>query len=296
MFKNLTLYRVPADWECSLEQIEQALQGAVFAPCAPSQEQAMGWVPPRAQDNAALVESIAGQWIMQLRIETKAVPGDAIRKKADEAAAKIESETGRKPGRKEMRDLKEEAKQALLPTAFAKSVNVLVWLDMQNRTLAVDASTQARVDAVITNLVAALPTLAPALINTNSSPQSAMTAWLSAGEADGGFQIERACELKASDEQRTAIKYNRASLVNDELKAQIQQGMLPVSLALNWQGRLGFSLTEGMQIKKLAFLDAVFEGQRDAQADEFDTDVALATGELSNMVPELLKVLGGELV
>jgi len=35
---------------------------------------------------------------------------------------------------------------------------------------------------------------------------------------------------------------------------------LPTRLALTWDSRLSFVLTEGMQLKKLSFLDVVFEG------------------------------------
>ncbi len=62
---------------------------------------------------------------------------------------------------------------------------------------------------------------------------------------------------------------------------------------MTWAGRVSFSLTEGMQLKKLAFLDVVFEGAA-SQDEGFDADVALATGELRKLLPDLLEALGGE--
>jgi recombination associated protein RdgC len=52
-------------------------------------------------------------------------------------------------------------------------------------------------------------------------------------------------------------------------------------------------LTEGLQLKKIAFLDTVFEGSK-ADDGGFDTDVAIATGELSKLLPDLVEALGGE--
>ena len=52
-------------------------------------------------------------------------------------------------------------------------------------------------------------------------------------------------------------------------------------------------LTEGMQLKKVAFLDTVFEGTK-ADDGGFDTDVAIATGELVKLIPDLIEALGGE--
>jgi recombination associated protein RdgC len=69
---------------------------------------------------------------------------------------------------------------------------------------------------------------------------------------------------------------------------------------MTWNDRVSFVLTEALQIKKLAFLDVVIEGAADsAYADTkdsgFDTDVAIATGELSGLIPDLLEALGGEM-
>jgi recombination associated protein RdgC len=56
---------------------------------------------------------------------------------------------------------------------------------------------------------------------------------------------------------------------------------------------VSFMLTEGLQIKKIAFLDTVFEGTK-ADDGGFDTDVAIATGELTKLIPDLIEALGGE--
>jgi recombination associated protein RdgC len=50
-----------------------------------------------------------------------------------------------------------------------------------------------------------------------------------------------------------------------------------------------------MQLKKLTFLDVVFEGTAKGKADGFDADVAIATGELRKFFPDLLETLGGEM-
>lgn len=290
------IYRLPEGWAPTLETMEAGLDAARFVPCGASQELSMGWVPPRGDAHGPLVESVAGQRILQFRLETKVVPSTVVRRKADEAAAHIEATTGRKPGRKELRDLRDDAKRSLLPQAFSKVVNVWVWLDLEQGLMSLDAGSQSRADAVITALVNAMSDCAPRLLNTQMTPQAAMSAWLTAGEADGNFQIERDCELKASSEDRAVVKYTRHSLDTDEVKQHIAHGKLPVKLALNWQGRVAFLLSESMALKRIAFMDTVFEGTSKEKEDGFDADVAIATGELSQLLPELVDVLGGELV
>ena len=62
---------------------------------------------------------------------------------------------------------------------------------------------------------------------------------------------------------------------------------------MTWDDRVSFVLTEGLQIKKIALLDAVMDGQSQDDGG-FDTDVTIATGELSRLIPDLIEALGGE--
>jgi recombination associated protein RdgC len=75
-------------------------------------------------------------------------------------------------------------------------------------------------------------------------------------------------------------------------------GKMPTRLALTWADRVSFVLTEALQLKKLSFLETVFEGApsnpADGRDDQFDADVALATGELRKLIPDLIEALGGE--
>lgn len=296
MFKNVMVYRLGAEVLPTLEAMEDALDGARFVECGASQELSVGWTAPRGEAHGALVESVAGQRILKFMVESKSVPSNVVRRKADEEIARIEATTGRKPGKKETRDLREDAKRALLPQAFSKVSSVWVWMDQEQDLLILDAGSQSRADTVITALVEAVPGLAPRLFNTQQTPQSAMSQWLSDGDAPGQFQVEQECELKSSGEDRAVVKYTRHTLDIDEVKQHIAQGKLPTKLALNWQGRVAFTLTEAMTLKKITFLDTVFEGTSKEKEDNFDADVAISTGELGQLIPELVEVLGGELL
>jgi len=73
----------------------------------------------------------------------------------------------------------------------------------------------------------------------------------------------------------------------------IRAGKLPTRLAMTWQGRVSFVLTEGLQLRRVALLET--EQQESQRSDDdFDADVALTIGELSQMLPDLIAALGGE--
>ena len=200
-----------------------------------------------------------------------------------------------------MKELREDALTALLPQAFPKQTAVLVWFDFSAGLLMTDASSQGKSDEVITALVRTFDGLALMPLQTNTTPQSAMTGWLSSEDAEEdayemhGLTIERACELRSADEEKSVVKFNRHNIVNDQVRQHISEGKLPRWVAMSWEGRIGFVLTDAMQLKKIEYLDGVFDDRPDDQ-DGFDADVALATGELCKLIPELVAALGGEFI
>jgi recombination associated protein RdgC len=298
LFKNIIVYRIGPDWTATVEHMEAALEPARFVECGATQEKSIGWIEPRGEKNGALVESIGGQRILKLQIESKAVPGAVVKRKAQEQIEQIEKTTGRKPGKREIKEIREDALLGLLPMAFTKQSAVLVWIDLASRLLVTDAASQAKADEVITALVSALPGLPLTLVQTAVSPQVAMTQWLTAETPEEWplrLSVERECELKSNDEEKSVVKFTRHNLLNEEVRQHIAQGKLPVKLALSWDGRVGFVLTEALQLKKISFLEGVFDGTSAGKEDGFDADVAIATGELGRLIPDLFDALGGEM-
>lgn len=288
------VYRLAPHWSASPAEIEDKLQQARFAECGATQPRSAGWVEPRELANGPLIEVVDGQWLMMLMVEQKVLPGAVVKRHVEALAAKIEQQTGRKPGKKQLRELKDQAQLDLLPMAFTKRAAIRVWIAPAERLLLIDAGSSSKADEVLTQLTKSLPGLSAQLINTALSPAAAMAEWLSSGEAPSGFSIDRDCELKAPEGEKPAVRYARHALDIEEIRGHITGGKQPTRLALTWQGRVSFALTEAMQIKKLAFLDGVFEGRKAKKDDSFDADAAIATGELAPLLGDLIDALGGE--
>ena len=297
MFKNVMVYRIGPAWAISLEQLESNLQSERFVECGLTQEKSVGWTAPRGEANAALVESIGGQWLMKLMVESKVVPASVINRKTKERIAQIELATGRKPGKKETGELKDDARLELLPMAFTKQGACLVWVDPVARLLVIDAASQGKADEVLTCLAKAMDGLGAMLMQTTISPVAAMSDWLLSQEPPAGFSVDRECELKAADDSKAVVRYSRHALDIEEVQQHITHGKLPTRLAMTWQGRVSFMLTDTLQIKKISFVEGVFQDDgANSKDDRFDADAAIATGEIRKLIPELLDALGGELV
>ena len=297
MFKSALIYRI-THWDVpAAATIEDRLDAARFAECTPTQLESSGWVEPRGEKHGLLIENVGGQLMLRLCVERKAVPGSVVKLALNQRLDKIEADTGRRPKGKQAKEMKEEIVHALLPRAFPKRSDTLVWIDPKASLLWVNAASLKKADAIVTQLIELLGGgIALTLLQTQVSPTTAMSQWLSTQEAPAGFSIDRECELKQPDSEKSTVKYSRHTLDIVEVAEHIQQGKLPTQLAMTWQGRVSFVLNESMTLKRIKLLDVAMEGSTSGKDDGFDADMAITTGELGKLFPDLLAALGGELL
>lgn len=293
-FKNLQIYRLATPWDMNAETLATQLASHLFQPCGHMDMESMGWQPPFGKES--LVRQVAGQWLLALGQEQKLLPASVINQVTQERLDEIEEKEGYRPGRKQMREIKERVTDELLPRAFSRRRSTLVWIDPENGWLVVDAANAAKADAVLDLLRKSLSELPARIIKPAMSPASAMREWLASDEAPAGFSIDRDCELRSDLEEKATVRYAHHPLDTEEVKKHITEGKTPTRLAMTWADRLSFVLTENMEIKKLDFLDVVTEQMDNAESaeEQFNADFALQSLELSRFLPDLLDALGGE--
>ena len=293
---NAIVYRIAIDPSLhTAALLDEALQKLPFIECSPTQEKSSGWVPPRGEAHGPMLESIGGQWIARFMTETRSVPASAVKRAVEQRVKQIEETTGRKPGRKETKELKVDVVHALLPMAFPKLSAVSVWIDPVKNLLVLDTASVSRADDVVTDLVKALEGFAVSAITTAVAPASAMAGWLGSQEPPPGFTIDREVELRSTDESKAVVRYANHALDIAEVQQHIEEGKRPTRLAMTWDDRVSFELTEGMTIRKIAFLEGTGDGAAGGKKeDNFDADVAIATGELALLLDALFEALGGE--
>ena len=295
-FRNLQIFRLTSDWAYGNDALADALRKGLFQGCGATERMARGWVPPRGEAGE-LVFSVQRQQLIALGVEQKLLPASVVRQYAQAKLAEIEAAQGYKPGRKQAREVTDQLETELLPRAFVKRGLTYVWIDPVNRWLLVDASSSTRADEVMEHLKLSLGELPVTLIKTQLAAATAMTQWLAAGRAPGSFTIDRDCELRAAAEERAAVRYVRHNLDSDEVRSHIAGGKSATRLALTWNERISFVLTEQLQIKRLVFLDLLKEdaGRQGENADDlFAANFTLMCGELAQLLGHLVEVLGGE--
>lgn len=296
MFKEATLYRI-AGLPSLPEFLAAYLAKETFAPTGPTQKKACGWEPPRAA-HGAMVESIDGDWIARFTTEVRTVPADALQEKTDELANAIYRRDGRQPGKRERRDLKDEALQALLPQAFPRQSSVPVWIDPRTGLLVIGTASQGKADDIVTSLVRVCPPFKDLrLLHTQTAPLTAMSTWLADAEGEAlpaEFSLGRECELHGSGDEAPVLRLNRYNLDSDKVRDHVRQGLLPTRLGLSWQGVASFVLTDTLKLRRIEIADVTPPAEAEADQDAFDADIALTTGTLGPMLADLIADLGGE--
>lgn len=294
-FKNLQLHRLPAPWAVAPDQLEKWLAPHAFQAGNSVEKQTSGWASPR--DDGALVYATNRQMLLVFRAEKKLLPASVINQVTKARALEIEEQQGFKVGRKQLRELKEQVTDELLPRAFSIRRDTRVWIDTVNGWLVIDAASQTLADDVRGLLVKSIDQLPITSVRVARSPVAAMTEWLLSGEAPGGFTVDQDAELRSSGEGGATVRYVGHALEADDMRRHIEAGKQCMRLAMTWDDRISFVLTPSLTIKRVTPLDVIKEAEDPtAKSDDerFESDVTLMAGELGRMLTDLVDILGGD--
>jgi recombination associated protein RdgC len=294
-FKNLLVYRLGPDWNIGAAALEKILAGRALQPCTSFEVESHGWTSPR--EDGRFLHTVNGHWLCTLGVEQKILPSSVVRQLAVERAAAVEKKQGHPVGRKQLRELKQRIFDELLPRALARRQITPAWIDPAHRWLVVNTAAAPKAERLLETLRKSGEPFPARRLDTQQSPAAAMTGWLAKGEVARGFTIDQDLELRAGDAGKATVRYARHPLGGRDIQAHIASGKSATRLGMTWKDRISFVLTEGLQIKRIEFLDILKPGTDEGEVDKdekFDLDFALMTGELALFLADLVKLLGGE--
>ncbi len=298
-FKNLQLFRLQADFTLDAEQIDESLRRAQFQRCGKMEMSTVGFRAPRPKLSEALVYPVHGCYLVTLAAEEKILPSSVVKEMVEVKVVEIEEQQDRKVGKKERRDLSERVTEELLPRAFSRVRQTWAYIDPANHWIVVDAGSPKKGEEMLEWLRKCIDGLRASPLRTQGNASLIMTDWLQSGEPPAIFTIDDDCELKTPGEDGAVVRCSRQDLHADEVRNHLAAGKLVTKLAVTWQDRLSMMVTEDLQVKKLAFLDMLQEQAKESGADnaeeQFDANFAIMTGELANLLPDLIEVMGGEM-
>lgn len=172
MFKNLQIYRLPQPLEMTRELLMEQMGQVAFQPCGSLDMKRSGWTP--ATKNGELVHAVAGHWLISLCLEEKILPSSVVDQVVKERAEEIEEQQGFRPGRKQIKEIKAAVTDELLPRAFSARHSITAWIDPNNGWMAINASSAAKAEEVLSALNKSIENFPVALLKTEISPAAAM--------------------------------------------------------------------------------------------------------------------------
>ena len=294
-FKNLRPYRLSPEFDLSAQDLAAMLAKHQFSPCGSQEPLSMGWVAPR--EGGELVHEVNGQYLLCHRAEKRLLPSAVVNQAAREKAQEIEEQQGYKPGRKQMKEIKEQVITELLPKSHTVQRDTMVWIDTRNHWFVIDTAAAHKSDEVMGLLAKSVEPFPALPLYTELSPGSVMTSWLIDNDPPANFTIDQDTELRSTGDSGAAVRYVKQSVDIEEVRKHVQAGKQCTRLALTWAERISFVLTDALDIKRVSPLDILTEKQDVTAVNDdeiFDADMTLMTSELANLIADLVGVLGGE--
>lgn len=292
-FKNLKVYELASGLEVTAEELREMLGSRLARDCGPLEQMTIGWVPPIGKGDL-LIEANQCR-LMCARISERKVPADVLSREVAARVSEIEDEEQRKLRRKEIKEIKENALDELMPKAFQHDKRVYLYVDMATGKIIVDAATWDRAEAVVELLRDSIGSLPVRQQGFAQSIPAVLTSWLSGSHPGAGFEVLEECELRDKVEDGGIVRCSRQNLASDEIRQHLEAGKHVTRLALDLNGRMQFVVEADGAVSKLKFLDVVIESasEEEDEAGQFMADFTIATEEIRDLIGRLIEEFGG---
>lgn len=247
MFRNMVVFHIPDSFLITAGALEEKLQAHPLRPCSGVEKQRIGWVS--VTPDGQLAYGLERDLLLRLGFETRVLPAGAVNLEVERRAVEYEKRHLHRPKRTALKQLKEEAVNALLPRAFTTRDYVLVWIDMRSHRVVVDSTGFTKADAAIAALRGALETFPALPLRATVSASVTMTAWLSQGSAPPPLSFGASCKLAATERGR--VQYQDVELDHPLIREYLNDDYEAIQLSLQHEKGLSFCLTEDLQFRKL---------------------------------------------
>ncbi|MBU2862683.1 recombination-associated protein RdgC [Reinekea forsetii] len=288
-FKNVQVYRFTESVNLNADQLDDALASKPFNPLSQMQESTFGWVPPY-KDSEIYAEPIGGRLFFCAQIQEKILPASVLNEQLTDKLDAIEEAEGRRPGKKEREQLKEDLRAVLLPKAFHKTKRISAWIDVKRKWLVINSASEKTADDFTAQLREALGTLLVTPLGKNTSGADLLTDWfLDLDNRPNGTKLEAELELAMAADSTVKARYKNLDLEAPEIKHSLDSGMRIIQMALAFEDQFQFVINEKFQMKRLKFQEKLVEQAGDS--DDPRTDALIMSDSISQWLLELEKQL-----
>jgi len=293
MFRNLRFYRVTSPWPESEEKLSEILSENAFSPCGSFAERSAGWEAPGNKENDPLCRRLNGADLFQLRTQSRVLPAAAINEALEERVAEFRTRMELEPTRSEVRRLKEETRDKLLPKSLVKSERNRACFIQSESLLVIDVGTVTKAEWVIEQLRASFDEFYCTPLTFNNSPSDLLTG-IFMGDSPLGFSLGRECRMQDAMDSKSVVTWRDFELSDHSIRQHVTEGMRVTHLGVGFDEVMTCVIDQEAAISKVKFIEgeAVDQWGEDPQA-KMDADFVLLTGAVRRLIEDLKKLLGG---
>ncbi|MDZ4728374.1 MAG: recombination-associated protein RdgC [Xanthomonadales bacterium] len=293
MFRNIRLYRTASPWPETEEELSQSLGEQSFVPCGAFSEKSGGWEAPTNDAAGLFCRRLAGADLLQLRTQTRVLPASAVKEALEARVAEYRERMSQDPPRSELRRLKEQTRDELVPKSLVKSDRIRGFYLQDENILGIETATPAQAEWFIDHLRKALGRLHCSPLAFEKSPLELLSK-VFMGRPVARFELGRECRMQGMLDNKSIVTWRDLDLDDDSIRHHLTEGMQLTHLGLSYDSILALVLSTDCVISKFKF----FEGEAvDTTDDEDpiarqDADFILMTGSLKRILQDLSKELG----
>lgn len=294
MFRNLRMYRITSPWPKSEEALSKILSENPFSPCGAYAERTAGWVAPAEFDGAPLCRHVNGADLLQLRTQSRVLPVAAIKEAMEEKVTEFRSRMAQEPPRSELRRIREETRDELLPKALLKSEHNRACVIQSESLLVIDVGTDNKAEWFIDQLRICFGQFSCVPLAFNQYPGDLLKR-IFLGESLLGYTLGRECRMQDLSDSRSIATWREFELSDPSIRRHVIDGMRLTHLGLGFEEYLTCVLDEDGIFSKLRFLEGESVDTPDYEDElaRLDADFVLLTGTITRMIESLKKLLGG---
>lgn len=277
-FKNLQIFQLKDTENFSSTDLVTKLPDHPLRECGSQDEFTFGWLPLIRNSEQW---SISSDLCMLVRAgkEEKVLPTAVVREELEAKVAEIELVEGRKVGRKEKADLKEELVFSLRPKAFAKRSDVWAYIDLKAKLLVLNSTNAGMTEQLFKLLQTTLGSFPMVPLQATVSPSSIMTDWLVKNDVPASLETGDEVEIQDTSEDRAKIRFKSLEPLSEDVTRHLEQGMSVKNLALRWTDKMSFVLNDDLRLKKVKFDDTLkdnaFNDSQGGALSDMDANFAL---------------------
>ncbi len=286
-FNNVLIYHYELD-----ETIDLAASLAEdnLKPCPPHARFVYGWLPAFADE---LVHDVAGCSLIRLGKEERILPRGVIKRELAQRVQALEAQQGRTIKRAEKAQMAEDLEFELLPKSFCVQKQLPAFFDKVSKRLLINTSSNTQASQLTSLLRKSLPIhIEPLAHNENLGLRFAH--WLSDPSLlPPAFQLASDCLLFSLDNENKRINIKGYEQPAEEIASLLSQGLAAAEIALIWNERIQFTLTQDLSFKRLKSLDYLIDefndiNQLEEKYQQQDAELSLVSGELRALTNDLL--------